>query len=1281
MPITILIPEKVLRKLHKKQSISEENLSNFKKNLQTFLEKIKDPNRENKQETDLRDFLNDAFYKEKHYINKKENADWVIYNDAHGKGKVAVIIEVKSTSAKTEMITDTEPNVKALHELVRYYLHERLDNNNHEIKHLIATNCHEWYIFDELWFNQNIYTTVFKNTYKDWKRSGHNTDDFYKLHAKSHIENLENDIEFCKIDIREYAKTTDKKLKELYQMLSPEHLLKKEIDNDANKLNEPFYRELLYLLGIEERKASDSNKKIIDRIAENARQDGSLLENAINKLKVSDCLSRIPNLDAFGETEDEQLYSVALELCITWLNRILFLKLLEAQLVTYHGGDKNYKFLSYEKINDFDELSELFFEVLAKPMAERSQSVNQKFGNIPYLNSSLFEVSEVEKATFSIESLKDRLQIKYFDKTVLVENTGKQQKGEVKILKYLFAFLDAYNFGSDEEKEGENTSPKHDKLINSAVLGLIFEKLNGYKDGSFYTPAFITMYMCRETIRRAVVQKFNEKYTWNFTNFEELKDRIGNFTKKEDRKNYNELVNSIKICDPAVGSGHFLVSALNELISIKADLNILQHPDGKTLSGLKISIENDELIVFDENEGKDFEYRVGKNGNLIAEKQLIQETLFEEKRTIIENCLFGVDINPKSVKICQLRLWIELLKNAYYKSTLAWGSSTLAGLQAPASVSQLETLPNIDINIKCGNSLVSKYALNEDLSEVFRKQKFGLKLYQDAVAAYKEAKNKTAKAELQRFINEIKEQFKETVKNTDPRRKKLKELLGKRVLLDNNIDLFGNKNLADDQLELQKRKLEKQIDELESEITDISNSKIYRNSFEWRFEFPEVFDENGNFVGFDVVIGNPPYIALSRMKEYGKIFENNYATYSKSSDIYCLFYEKGIQLLKNQGFVTYITSNSWLKTQYGESLRIFFESKTNPKILINIEDAQVFEEATVESNILMLQQGEFIGNLEAVSLKKDFNKNASIEKYFTDNKLIINELDKKGWNIGNQMESDLKRKIETGSKFLKDWEIVINYGIKTGLNDAYIIDEQTKNKIITEDPKSHEIIKPVLRGKSLKKYFYNYDNEWLINVHNGIKSKNINAVDVHSTYPAILKHLLRFENELKKRSDKGNDWTNLRNCAYIEDFEKVKIIWGEISNTAKFIFDEEGFYTNDKCFIMTGKNLKYLLAILNSKVSEWYFNQISVTSGMGTNLWKKYKIEQLPIKDISPDLQQPFIEKVDKILAFNAGRVLNPASVLPDSVLLVKQIEAELDEMVFELYELTAEERAIVKGN
>ncbi|MCD6337451.1 MAG: type II restriction endonuclease, partial [Candidatus Marinimicrobia bacterium] len=500
---------------------------------------------------------------------------------------------------------------------------------------------------------------------------------------------MTEELEFTYFSLKDYEKPLrnndpkdDTKLVALYKIFSPEHLLKLPFANDSNSLDKRFYSELLHIIGLKEIK--QGSKKLIQRYPEEERNAASLIENAINKLNSRDTLIQVENLSSYGKTREEQLFGVGLELCITWINRILFLKLLEAQLLSYHKGDPAYKFLNIERIKNYDDLDSLFFDVLACKYEERTGEAKTDFSKIPYLNSSLFEPSDLERKTIYMTDLRDERNLSLLNTTVLKNEQGKKLKGEILALDYLFKFLDAYDFASEGS---ENIQEEKKSLINASVLGLIFEKINGYKDGSYFTPGFITEYMSRETIRRAVVRKFNEAKNWD------CKDLTAVYNKGLDIEEANTIVNSLKICDPAVGSGHFLVSALNEILAIKHELKILCDRDGKRLFDYRVEVENDELVISHEHSGMLFEYNPTS-----PESQKLQKTLFHEKQTIIENCLFGVDINPNSVKICRLRLWIELLKNAYYKSD-----------------GQLETLPNIDINIKCGNSLISRYPLDADL--------------------------------------------------------------------------------------------------------------------------------------------------------------------------------------------------------------------------------------------------------------------------------------------------------------------------------------------------------------------------------------------------------------------------------------------------------------------------------------------------------------------------------------------------------------------------------------
>ena len=911
----------------------------FKRNLITLLNQIDENEREEFHKNILTDFLKNTYYGADYLINIKASNDLVIYNGKDTKSNVGVILEAKKVN-NNEMLKVDNLNTKALQQLVLYFLRERIINKNSEIKYLIATNIYEWFIFDatlfENLFAQNKQLVKQFTDFEEKRLSNSRTDFFYKEIAQPAIDKIRNELIFTHFDIRDYEQylinqnpENDQKLIPLFKLFSPQHLLKLPTINDSNSLNRNFYSELLHILGLTEIK--EGSKKLIQRKSINEREQGSLIENTITRLQELHKIDRLENSEQFGENSEEKLFNVSLELAITWINRILFLKLLESQLINYHQGNKSFAFLNLAKIQDFGNLNRLFFGVLSHKPDEREEHIRNLVTNIPYLNSSLFEVSEIEHKTIVISNLINDAKLSIFNKTVLKEN-GNTRTGKLKALEYIFAFLDAYDFSSEgtEEIQEENKT-----LINASVLGLIFEKINGYKDGSFFTPGFITMYMCRETIRRAVLQKFKEVKGWNCESIDELYDRI------TDKKEANQIINSLKICDPAVGSGHFLVSALNEIITIKSDLKVLLDRQGKTLRDYDIKIENDELNITDDD-GQFFTYNPNN-----SESRRIQETIFHEKQTIIENCLFGVDINPNSVKICRLRLWIELLKNAYYTDA--------------SNYQQLETLPNIDINIKIGNSLISRFPLNWNLRTILKKSDLNIESYRNAIKTYLHPDNKDQKQEMERLINDIKGNIRTEISSNDPNIEKRNQKIAELRHLRDQKSLFAESKAEAKNRQKKQEELEQQINELNAEIEEKKSGKLYQNAFEWRFEFPEVLNDEGDFIGFDVMIGNPPYISLSKIKEKSQTayFENNYQTYTKGSDIYCLFYEKGSCLLRKAGFLTYITSNSWLRTIYGDSLKNYLIENMQPQTLLNIEDMQIFEEATVESNIIILKKDKF----------------------------------------------------------------------------------------------------------------------------------------------------------------------------------------------------------------------------------------------------------------------------------------------------------------------------------
>jgi type II restriction/modification system DNA methylase subunit YeeA len=741
------------------------------------------------------------------------------------------------------------------------------------------------------------------------------------------------------------------------------------------------------------------------------------------------------------------------------------------------------------------------------------------------------------------------------------------------------------------------------------------------------------------------VPQYSKSVLFEFNSLDDIYEHIGE-GRMFSRDEANTIVNSLKICDPAVGSGHFLVSALNEMIAVKNDLKILQDREGKRLKEYQFEVENDELIITDE-EGELFEYHPTNK-----ESQRVQETLFHEKQTIIENCLFGVDINPNSVKICRLRLWIELLKNAYYKNA-----------------TELETLPNIDINIKCGNSLISRFAIDADLSQALKKSKWNIDSYKRAVDTYRNAENKEQKREMERLIVDIKSDFRSEISQNDPKLQKLRKLSGELYNMTNQVQLFERSEKEKAEWNKQVEKINTEIQKLEAEIADIKANKIYDNAFEWRFEFPDVLDEDGNFIGFDVVIGNPPYFSLSTLENemQNYLVNSNFKTFTKGSDIYCLFYELGMNILNDKSIICYITSNRFCFTNYGIDLRKYLSEK-NILQIINFNEVNVFENANVGSLIMLVAKNTpnereiQLLDFKETSLLKPIEK-LMIEKskmlckdYFSENQ----------WSFDENIIQRIKLKIESKGISFSKWNgIATNRGVTTGANKIFIIDTITKDKICNEDPNSIEIIKPILRGRDIKRYNLTWSGDWIIFTKRGVDIEN---------YPAIKSYLLPFRNELEPgigRKVGKYKWFEIQDItAFYTEFDKKKLIWTRLSNINGFSISENKEFCLDSASFAVTNDAEYLSAILNSKVVLFYFKLGSVIWGKDGIKWFGNYFDNIPIPAITKEEQEPFIKIVDQILDLKKENPSHDTSAL----------EAEIDKMVYALYGLTEEEVKIVEG-
>ncbi|MFN9115688.1 MAG: type II restriction endonuclease, partial [Bacteroidota bacterium] len=437
MELKALKPRKALNKAFLKVKPNRSAIESFKANLIALLDRTNDSESEEFHKNLVIDFLKKTYYDPNHFINTKGRNDLVIHNGQQAKSTVGVIIEAKKPTNKTEMLTKENINKKAFHELVLYYLRERINHKNLEVKHLVATNLNEWFIFDEHLFEKLFaQNKSFVKQFENFEAGKKTTDVFYKEIAEPYISNITSELEFTYFNLQDYQKTlrnTDKSddnsLIALFKILSPEHLLKLPFTNDSNSLDKRFYIELLHIIGLTETK--EGGKKLIERNKENARQTGTILENAILQLDSLDKLSRLEKPSLFGNNQQERLFNVALELSITWINRILFLKLLEAQLITYSGGDQSYSFLSLKKIKNYDDLNSLFFQVLARKYEERNDDVKKIFEKVPYLNSSLFEPTDLEQVTLFISNLKDDKTIPIYAQTVLKDAQGKKLNGNL----------------------------------------------------------------------------------------------------------------------------------------------------------------------------------------------------------------------------------------------------------------------------------------------------------------------------------------------------------------------------------------------------------------------------------------------------------------------------------------------------------------------------------------------------------------------------------------------------------------------------------------------------------------------------------------------------------------------------------------------------------------------------------------------------------------------------------------------------------------------------------
>ena len=873
------------------------------------------------------------------------------------------------------------------------------------------------------------------------------------------------------------------------------------------------------------------------------------------------------------------------------------------------------------------------------------------FDDIPFLNGGLFDCLDQRKTDsspeirldgFSTQAKKqavapDKLFFGEYKNVDLSAAYDNKKKSNVTVYG-LIDILQNHKFTVEE-----NTPLEEDIALDPELLGQVFENLLAAynpetgttarkQTGSFYTPREIVDYMVDESLIAYFESTLNVNVNVNVNvgaasaALLELKMRLkphlrellnyensGNPFDAPQTDALISAIDNLKILDPACGSGAFPMGILHKLVFVLSKLD----PKNEKWRDRQIA----KLKIFDDSALRE---KFAANINAAFENN---ELDYGRKLFLIENCIHGVDIQPIATQISKLRFFISLIVDQ--KSDR---SKPNFGIRA---------LPNLDFKIIAANTLIAAPQEHEAM---------GVKV-EDAFFT--------------KFSDLTHDYF--NVATPDEKRKLRTEI---ESLINAKCDdkIRGIKSLSHNQA-----RNKKIIDQAENDVTLWqSYANLFKHEavafFEPRYFFPQLSG------GFDIVIGNPPYIQIQKFSGQAIQTEwqnQHFETFQKTGDIYALFIEKGVSLLKQNGLLAFITSNKWMRAGYGKSLRHFLATKTQPLKLIDFGDSQLFESATTYTSILIAKNSDEKIEFNACAIQDDFSIEKPLADYFDANSQKMPVMSEDAWVISSNAVQLIKTKIEAKGTPLKTWDISISRGFLTGLNEAFIIDTETKERLCLADSKSVEIIKPILRGRDIKKYAAEWDDLWLIYSHSEIKEND---------YPAITEYLLPFKEKLLARRGGANPktgevpykWWQLQVDYYssgtYKNFQKEKIIYPNMTSVLPFHYDNEGFFGNDKSFIITGESLKYLAAFLNSRVFLFAFKEKFPELMGNTYELRKVFFEKLPILKIPETEQQPFIELVDKILADKKAG--NDTSAL----------EREIDVLVYGLYGLSDEEILIVEG-
>ena len=769
-----------------------------------------------------------------------------------------------------------------------------------------------------------------------------------------------------------------------------------------------------------------------------------------------------------------------------------------------------------------------------------------------------------------------------------------------KLFADLLEFFSEYNFTVDE-----NDPDDAQVGIDPEMLSRIFENLlEDNKDkGAYYTPKEVVHYMCRESLIAYLQTDYKDKKQQeNIRHFVETQEVDGIESIKD---NIDNRLKEVKICDPAIGSGAFPMGMLKEIFLCRSVLEDV----------------SDAAQI---------------------------------KREIIQNNIYGVDIEKGAVEIARLRFWLSLIVDE----------------KSP------ETLPNLDYKIMQGNSLLTTFRgqyVDLDIHDHIKGSTAALNLNMTRLAqAQKKLFNAEGEEKLLTQIN-IKLIIVESVIA------QLQYEFDSFTRANNTVQgtlNFGTTNekktakvatFPQERMEILQECLRLKEQLLDDTVSCKARAEMVLPFFDWHMMFNDVFSRPSK-VGFDIVIGNPPYIQLQNNGgELAQMYKDcRFSTFVRTGDIYCLFYECGWKLLHNNGHLCYITSNKWMRAGYGEKIRNFFAHNTNPMLLVDFAGVKIFDSATVDTNILLFEKSTNKHNT-ICSVTKDQGKDSinNLSDFVRQQHTICDFCTSDSWVVLSPIEQSIKRKIEAVGTPLKDWDIKINYGIKTGCNEAFIISTDKRNEILSnckdadERKRTEELIRPILRGRDIKRYGYEWAGVYLIAT---FPSRNYDI----EQYPAVKKYLLSYAdsylrsskcddianehlaefchqklaqtgkivvidgNEViisgkkeKARKKTSNKWFETQDSiSYWEDFNKPKLFYADITQHLNFCLCRDVMYCNNTTYFITTDNereLRHLQKYLNSPLIDWYYKTLSVQLGeKAVRMFSIYVLE-IPIPPIGED--------------------------------------------------------------